>query len=95
MLPDAIKAIYRQKHNGLSFEELYRCAYNMVLRKHGDMLYDGVKVRGHCCHSFHEHLLPAASVAWSEALSKELGFSDDNMLQHVKACYSMLQHVTA
>jgi len=27
----------------LSFEELYRNAYNMVLHKYGDMLYDGLK----------------------------------------------------
>lgn len=41
-LRNAIHEIHRQNASGLSFEELYRNAYNMVLHKYGDMLYDGL-----------------------------------------------------
>ena len=43
IIKDAIKKIYEQKASQLSYEELYRTAYNMVLHKHGEMLYDNVK----------------------------------------------------
>lgn len=35
--------IYAQQSSQLSYEELYRTAYQMVLHKHGEMLYDNVK----------------------------------------------------
>ncbi|EQC28612.1 hypothetical protein SDRG_13691 [Saprolegnia diclina VS20] len=38
----AIKEIHGHNASLLSFEELYRNSYNMVLHKHGDMLYAGV-----------------------------------------------------
>ena len=41
MLRDAICQINRRDASGLSFEELYRNAYNMVLHRHGDKLYRG------------------------------------------------------
>ena len=41
-LHDAIREIHRQNASGLSFEELYRNAYNMVLHKFGDKLYNGL-----------------------------------------------------
>ena len=41
-LHDAICEIHRQNASGLSFEELYRNAYNMVLHKFGDKLYNGL-----------------------------------------------------
>ena len=41
-LHDAIGQIHRQDASGLSFEELYRNAYNMVLHKFGDKLYNGL-----------------------------------------------------
>jgi len=41
-LRDAIYEIFAHNASGLSFEELYRNAYNMVLHKHGDKLYDGL-----------------------------------------------------
>jgi len=43
VLEDAIREIHNQNASGLSFEELYRNAYNMVLHKHGDRLYQGVR----------------------------------------------------
>ena len=41
-LRNAIHEIHRQNASGLSFEELYRNAYNMVLHKFGDKLYAGL-----------------------------------------------------
>ena len=43
VLRDAICQINRRDASGLSFEELYRNAYNLVLHKHGELLYDGVR----------------------------------------------------
>jgi cullin 3 len=59
----------------LSFEELYRNAYNLVLYKHGDILYDGVKasVQSHLnakatlvTATPNSRLLEAVSLCWSE-----------------------------
>eukprot|EP01114_Cavostelium_apophysatum_P003635 TRINITY_DN1368_c0_g1_i2.p1 TRINITY_DN1368_c0_g1~~TRINITY_DN1368_c0_g1_i2.p1 ORF type:complete len:736 (-),score=233.08 TRINITY_DN1368_c0_g1_i2:74-2281(-) len=43
LLKGAIQEIHKQNASGLSFEELYRNAYNMVLHKYGEMLYNGLK----------------------------------------------------
>mmetsp|Transcript_25320 Transcript_25320/g.80122 ORF Transcript_25320/g.80122 Transcript_25320/m.80122 type:complete len:736 (-) Transcript_25320:24-2231(-) len=42
ILEDAIHEINNHNASGLSFEELYRNAYNMVLHKFGDKLYSGL-----------------------------------------------------
>ncbi|KAF5196749.1 Cullin-3b [Thalictrum thalictroides] len=42
VLEHAIREIYNHNASGLSFEELYRNAYNMVLHKFGDKLYSGL-----------------------------------------------------
>ncbi|GMI09838.1 hypothetical protein TrRE_jg4936 [Triparma retinervis] len=42
-LARAIDEIHNQDASKLSFEELYRNAYNLVLHKHGEVLYSGVK----------------------------------------------------
>eukprot|EP00960_Hanusia_phi_P054671 762734-Hanusia_phi.AAC.2 len=41
-LEAAIIQIFNENAGELSFEELYRTGYNMVLHKHGDMLYNNV-----------------------------------------------------
>ncbi|KAJ1625999.1 Cullin repeat-like-containing domain protein [Pavlovales sp. CCMP2436] len=41
-LKHAIDEIFAHNASGLSFEELYRNAYNMVLHKFGDRLYNGL-----------------------------------------------------
>ncbi|KAM0929332.1 hypothetical protein ACQ4PT_001704 [Festuca glaucescens] len=48
-LDDAIREIYNHNASGLSFEELYRTAYNLVLNKHGGKLYDKLteNLKGH------------------------------------------------
>ncbi|CAJ0933931.1 unnamed protein product, partial [Mesorhabditis belari] len=43
LLKKAIQEIQRKNNSGLSFEELYRNAYTMVLHKHGDRLYIGLR----------------------------------------------------
>ena len=43
VLKNAFKEIFEANEGTLSFEELYRSAYHLVLYKHGDMLYDGVR----------------------------------------------------
>ena len=42
-IKDAIFKIYNKQASSLSYEELYRTAYSLVLHKHGQMLYDSVK----------------------------------------------------
>jgi cullin 3 len=41
-LERAIQEINNRNSSGLSFEELHRNAYNMVVNKHGDLLYSGL-----------------------------------------------------
>ena len=43
MIRDAIEKIYAEQASQLSYEELYRTAYTLVLHKHGEMLYENVK----------------------------------------------------
>jgi cullin 3 len=43
LLKNAIHEIHRKNASNLSFEELYRNAYNLVLHKYGDRLYNGLK----------------------------------------------------
>lgn len=43
MLKNAIQEIQKKNNSGLSFEELYRNAYTMVLHKHGERLYTGLR----------------------------------------------------
>lgn len=43
LLKNAIQEIQKKNNSGLSFEELYRNAYTMVLLKHGERLYIGMK----------------------------------------------------
>lgn len=42
-LKAAIQEIQKKNNSGLSFEELYRNAYTMVLHKHGEKLYTGTR----------------------------------------------------
>ncbi|KAI6192410.1 CULLIN-2 domain-containing protein [Aphelenchoides bicaudatus] len=43
MLQTALNEILNKNNSGLSFEELYRNAYTLVLHKRGDKLYDGLQ----------------------------------------------------
>ena len=46
-LKKAIHQIHDHNASVLSFEELYRNAYNLVLHKYGDLLYCGVDRQPH------------------------------------------------
>ena len=74
LLKNAIHEIHRQNASGLSFEELYRNAYNMVLHKYGDLLYRGLREVVHehlqsvalqVAHSNDQEFLPQLQVAWN------------------------------
>jgi cullin 3 len=74
-LANAIDEIYNRNASQLSFEELYRNAYNLVLHKHGTLLYEGVseKLSSHLLETVqrladtHEQqLLEDVASTWSE-----------------------------
>mmetsp|Transcript_11867 Transcript_11867/g.24023 ORF Transcript_11867/g.24023 Transcript_11867/m.24023 type:complete len:768 (-) Transcript_11867:48-2351(-) len=81
-LKDSIDEIHNQDASLLSFEELYRSAYNLVLHKHGDVLYNGVK----SC--VEEHLAKVSDSVSQQSLDetvmKRLGMAwTDHMLKMV------------
>lgn len=43
LLKNAIDRIYKAEASQLSFEELYRNAYNLVIQKQGKLLYEGIR----------------------------------------------------
>ena len=79
----AIDEIHNKNASVLSFEELYRNAYNLVLHKHGELLYDGVKeavqehleaVAANVAATPDEQLLAVTSTCWSDHQVRALMF---------------------
>lgn len=72
-LKSAIQEIQKKNNSGLSFEELYRNAYNLVLHKKGDMLYEGVKVviREHLEDKVRKEVLGALNNQFLSVLNQE------------------------
>ena len=76
LLKSAIQEIQKKNNSGLSFEELYRNAYTMVLHKHGDKLYGGLqtvvrehleqKVRSDVLQSLHNNFLEVLNSSWTD-----------------------------
>ncbi|TRY73733.1 hypothetical protein TCAL_06696 [Tigriopus californicus] len=76
LLKEAIQEIQRKNNSGLSFEELYRNAYTMVLHKHGERLYTGLKevvtahleskVRSDVLGALNNHFLQTLNGAWND-----------------------------
>ncbi|KAI8427868.1 hypothetical protein MSG28_002235 [Choristoneura fumiferana] len=76
LLKNAIQEIQKKNNSGLSFEELYRNAYTMVLHKHGERLYTGLKevvthhletkVREDVLHALHNGFLQTLNNAWTD-----------------------------
>lgn len=76
LLKNAIQEIQKKNNSGLSFEELYRNAYTMVLHKHGERLYSGLKevvthhleskVREDVLRSLHNNFLLILNQAWND-----------------------------
>ncbi|EDV99260.1 GH13125 [Drosophila grimshawi] len=75
-LKNAIQEIQKKNNSGLSFEQLYRNAYNMVLHKHGNRLYNGLsnvvsehleqKVRQDVLESLNSTFLSKLNQAWTD-----------------------------
>lgn len=76
MLKNAIQEIQKKNNSGLSFEELYRNAYTMVLHKHGERLYTGLrevvadhlenKVKTDVLRAINNNLLGTLNEAWND-----------------------------
>lgn len=76
LLKNAIQEIQKKNNSGLSFEELYRNAYTMVLHKHGEKLYNGLrevvtehltkKVRQDVLDSLNNNFLTTLNNAWND-----------------------------
>ncbi|XP_039250181.1 cullin-3-A-like isoform X2 [Styela clava] len=76
LLKNAIQEIQKKNNSGLSFEELYRNAYTMVLHKYGEKLYNGLrevvtehltqKVRVDVVESLNNYFLPTLNSAWND-----------------------------
>ncbi|KAL0274159.1 UNVERIFIED_CONTAM: hypothetical protein PYX00_006651 [Menopon gallinae] len=76
LLKNAIQEIQKKNNSGLSFEELYRNAYTMVLHKHGERLYSGLrevvtqhletKVREDVLMALHNNFLTTLNQAWND-----------------------------
>lgn len=76
LLKSAIQEIQKKNNSGLSFEELYRNAYTMVLHKHGERLYTGLrdvvtqhlenKVRADVLASLQNNFLQTLNHAWND-----------------------------
>ena len=78
-MKDAIQMIYAQHASQLSYEELYRTAYQMVLHKHGEMLYDNVKK------TTAEMLQPIAQ--------KLINMPDEDLLQEITSVWHLEKNV--
>lgn len=85
LLKGAIHEIHKQNASGLSFEELYRNAYNMVLHKHGDILYNGLKevvnehlkgVAASVSSAIEENFLPELRKSWNDHKTSMLMIRD-------------------
>jgi len=73
-LADAIDEIHNRNSSLLSFEELYRNAYNLVIQKHGYLLYHGVSDK------LSSHL--------RKTVEQLAGVPDTSLLEEVSRSYS-------
>lgn len=71
LLKNAIQEIQKKNNSGLSFEELYRNAYTMVLHKHGEKLYTGLRdvVTDHLVEKIREDVLTALNNNFLQTLN--------------------------
>ncbi|XP_077580980.1 cullin-3-B-like [Stigmatopora nigra] len=72
-LKNAIQEIQRKNNSGLSFEELYRNAYTMVLHKHGEKLYAGLRevVTEHLINKVRQDVLKCLNNKFLQILNQE------------------------
>ncbi|RIB05755.1 Cullin [Gigaspora rosea] len=90
-LAQAIREIHRKNASILSFEELYRNAYNMVLHKNGDKLYNGVRevITQHLEEVAKDQVVPAFPVsgASSSQANSANGAGGANFLKVLKSVW--------
>eukprot|EP01118_Nematostelium_gracile_P018644 TRINITY_DN835_c0_g1_i2.p1 TRINITY_DN835_c0_g1~~TRINITY_DN835_c0_g1_i2.p1 ORF type:complete len:640 (+),score=177.01 TRINITY_DN835_c0_g1_i2:139-2058(+) len=100
LLKEAIHEIHKQNASGLSFEELYRNAYNMVLHKYGQTLYDGLRnvvlehlqeVANEVAMAVDDNFLNALNKAWSDHKLSMLMIRD--ILMYMDRVYVMHHNV--
>ncbi|KAJ1859752.1 hypothetical protein LPJ73_001708, partial [Coemansia sp. RSA 2703] len=90
-ISQAIEEIYKHNASQLSFEELYRTAYGLVLSKNGPMLYSGVKqvLETHLKDRMYQNIYPHIEAAGSRSTSAGC----EALLASVRLLWS--EHVTA
>ncbi|XP_049602680.1 cullin-3-B-like isoform X1 [Syngnathus scovelli] len=73
LLKNAIQEIQRKNNSGLSFAELYRNAYTMVLHKHGEKLYTGLRevVTEHLINKVRQDVLKCLNNKFLQILNQE------------------------
>uniref|UniRef100_A0A915Q496 Cullin family profile domain-containing protein n=1 Tax=Setaria digitata TaxID=48799 RepID=A0A915Q496_9BILA len=93
LLKRAIQEIQRKNNSGLSFEELYRNAYTMVLHKHGDKLYSGLKqvVRNEVLAAVNGSFLEVLNTAWQDHIIAMVMIRD--ILMYMDRVYVQQQNV--
>ncbi|VDN58476.1 unnamed protein product [Dracunculus medinensis] len=100
LLKRAIQEIQRKNNSGLSFEELYRNAYTMVLHKHGERLYVGLKgvvedhlktVREEVLRSVNSNFLETLNSAWHDHTTAMVMIRD--ILMYMDRVYVQQQNV--
>lgn len=101
-LREAIGEIYNKNASVLSFEELYRKQYHLVLHKHGDLLYEGIRstIRERVEHvaqrlslTGDEELIGEVCVAWEEHRTTMEMIKD--ILMYMDKTYVQQQHKLA
>lgn len=98
-LKSAIQEIQKKNNGGLSFEELYRNAYTLVLHRKGDMLYEGVKqvikthlqdkIRDDVLNSLNNQFLQVLNQVWSDHVTSMVMVRDILMYMdriYVQSC---------
>lgn len=85
-IKEAINKIYAKQASQLSYEELYRTAYNLVLHKHGELLYTGVKTTT-------VELLQPIVERISYSSEEELLNKTNEIWQQVKLCIIMIKDI--
>uniref|UniRef100_H2ZJ76 Cullin family profile domain-containing protein n=1 Tax=Ciona savignyi TaxID=51511 RepID=H2ZJ76_CIOSA len=81
LLKKAIQEIQKKNNGGLSFEELYRNAYTMVLHKHGEKLYTGLH------EVVTEHLMKIILIGYNLVRGDILHSLNNNFLQVLNSAW--------
>jgi len=86
LLKNAIQEILKKQDSGVSFEELYRIAYALVLHKYGEKLYTGLKevvtehlvnkVRNDVLESLRNNFLQTLNSTWNDYLTSMVMIRD-------------------